>query len=84
LRAQWNESGSGKKSSSVCALTAGHAQQIESSKGSVFLLCALSKTDQRFPKYPRIPVLACSDTRANPVDFISARLNSICVTKSTG
>jgi len=37
-----------------------HAQRIESSKGSVFLLCELSKTDSRFPKYPRLPVLSCA------------------------
>jgi hypothetical protein len=37
-----------------------HAQLIESSKGSVFLLCQLSKTDARFPKYPRLPVLSCA------------------------
>jgi hypothetical protein len=37
-----------------------HAARIESSKGSVFLLCELSKTDSRFAKYPRLPVLACS------------------------
>ncbi len=40
-------------------LTCRHAAKIESSKGSTFLLCQLSKTDQRFPKYPRLPVLAC-------------------------
>jgi len=37
-----------------------HAQQITSSKGSTFLLCGLSKTDARFLKYPRLPVLSCS------------------------
>jgi len=37
-----------------------HARLVESSKGSSFLLCELSKTDLRFPKYPRLPVLACS------------------------
>jgi hypothetical protein len=37
-----------------------HAAKIESSKGSTFLLCQLSKSDPRFPKYPRLPVLACS------------------------
>ena len=37
-----------------------HAQLIASSKGSVFLLCQLSKTDSRFPKYPRLPVLSCA------------------------
>ncbi len=40
--------------------TCQHAGLIESSKGSTFLLCELSKTDPRFPKYPRLPVLACS------------------------
>jgi len=37
-----------------------HAQLIASSKGSTFLLCGLNKTDPRFPKYPRLPVLSCS------------------------
>jgi len=36
------------------------AQRITSSKGSQFLLCNLSKTDPRFPKYPRLPILSCS------------------------
>jgi hypothetical protein len=36
------------------------AQHIASSKGSTFLLCGLSKTDPRFPKYPRLPVVTCS------------------------
>jgi hypothetical protein len=36
------------------------AEHIRSSKGSTFLLCGLSKTDPRFSKYPRLPVLTCS------------------------
>jgi len=40
--------------------TCRHSQLIESSKGSVFLLCHLSKTDSSFPKYPRLPVLSCA------------------------
>lgn len=36
------------------------ARRIESDRGSVFFLCQLSLTDDRFPKYPRLPVLACS------------------------
>jgi non-heme chloroperoxidase len=36
-----------------------HAQRIESSKGSTFVLCRLSYTDARFARYPRLPVLAC-------------------------
>jgi hypothetical protein len=36
------------------------AKMITSSRGSVFLLCQLSFVDPRFPKYPALPVLACS------------------------
>jgi hypothetical protein len=31
-----------------------------SDRGSVFYLCQLSKVDPSFPKYPRLPVLACA------------------------
>jgi hypothetical protein len=41
-------------------VTCVHAQAIESSKGSTFLLCRLSFTDPRFPKYPPLPVLRCA------------------------
>jgi hypothetical protein len=37
-----------------------HARQIESDRGSTFLLCQLSFTDPQFEKYPRLPVLTCS------------------------
>jgi hypothetical protein len=37
-----------------------HARLINSSKGSQFLLCQLSQSDPTFPKYPRLPILACS------------------------
>ena len=37
-----------------------HAQTIPSSKGSEFVLCLMSFNDSRFPRYPRLPVLACS------------------------
>jgi hypothetical protein len=36
-----------------------HAEIITSDRGSRFYLCKLSKTDRRFPKYPRLPVLQC-------------------------
>jgi hypothetical protein len=32
---------------------------IENKRGSKFFLCELSKVDQRFPKYPPLPVVAC-------------------------
>ena len=40
-----------------------YAEAITSSKGSEFVLCRLSYSDPRFPRYPRLPVLACADTR---------------------
>jgi len=35
------------------------ARRIESARGSQFVLCELSRTDPAFPKYPRLPVIAC-------------------------
>jgi hypothetical protein len=37
-----------------------HARRVESDRGSSFLLCELSKSDPRFAKYPRLPVLSCT------------------------
>ena len=36
-----------------------HHRIIENRRGSRFWLCALSRTDPAFPRYPRLPVLAC-------------------------
>jgi len=36
-----------------------HARQMESDRGSIFMLCKLSFQDSRFAKYPRLPVLVC-------------------------
>jgi hypothetical protein len=36
-----------------------HHRVIRSRRGSSFLLCALSRTDPRFARYPPLPVLAC-------------------------
>lgn len=33
---------------------------IVSDRGSRFYLCELSKSDPKFPKYPRLPVLQCA------------------------
>lgn len=42
----------------LCA-TCRHHERVPSGKGSVFHRCRLSDTDDRFPRYPRLPVLAC-------------------------
>lgn len=36
-----------------------HVKRTESGRGSVFYMCTLWKVDERFPKYPRLPVLQC-------------------------
>jgi 3-isopropylmalate/(R)-2-methylmalate dehydratase large subunit len=37
-----------------------NARRITSDRGSVFVMCELSRTTPAFPRYPRLPVLACS------------------------
>jgi hypothetical protein len=37
-----------------------HRRVVESRKGSVFLLCELSREDARYPRYPPLPVFRCS------------------------
>lgn len=36
-----------------------NVQRVPSAHGATFYLCRLSATDARFPKYPRLPVVAC-------------------------
>lgn len=36
-----------------------HTRRVKSDRGAVFYLCLRSKTDPRFPLYPRLPVLRC-------------------------
>jgi hypothetical protein len=43
---------------SLCE-TCRHLKEIISGTGSRFLLCQLSQTDRRFPKYPPQPVVNC-------------------------
>lgn len=39
--------------------TCAHSRRVESAKGSVFWLCERAKTDDRYRKYPPLPVLSC-------------------------
>lgn len=36
-----------------------HQRLIRNTRGSSFSMCERSKTDPRYPKYPRVPVLEC-------------------------
>ena len=42
----------------LCAVCI-HATAVHSAKGSVFTLCQRSVTDDRFPRYPALPVTSC-------------------------
>ena len=42
----------------LCAVCV-HARRVESARKSVFFLCRRSADDPNYPKYPRLPVIAC-------------------------
>ncbi len=44
-----------------------HAQRVATPR-SVFWLCGLSRSDARFERYPRLPVLACEGFEPGPQD----------------
>jgi hypothetical protein len=37
-----------------------HQKLIRTTRGSTFSMCERSKTDERYPKYPRLPVVECA------------------------
>ena len=41
---------------------------IQNRRGSAFVFCLKSETDERFPKYPNLPVLSCPgyEPRSDP------------------
>jgi hypothetical protein len=36
-----------------------HQQLVHNTRGSTFSLCTRSRDDPAYPRYPRLPVLAC-------------------------
>jgi hypothetical protein len=49
----------------LCA-TCVHVQRVASSKGATFYLCRKSETDDRFARYPALPVRRCAGYEAAP------------------
>jgi hypothetical protein len=48
-----------------------HARAVQTRRGSTFVLCDLSRTDVRFPRYPALPIISCAgfeagSTRSEP------------------
>jgi hypothetical protein len=46
-------------SAGLCA-TCRHQKVIRNTRGSAFSMCLRARTDPAYPKYPRLPVLACA------------------------
>jgi len=40
--------------------TCAHQQEVRNTRGSTFSLCLRSRHDPAYPRYPRLPVLACA------------------------
>ncbi len=47
----------------LCA-TCVHSRVIENARRSRFYLCRLSETDERYRRYPQLPVVECSGYEA--------------------
>jgi hypothetical protein len=43
-----------------------HQKLVGNTRGSVFSLCLRSRTDPRFPRYPRLPVAECPGYEGAP------------------
>ena len=49
-----------------------HQQIVRTTRGSAFSLCLRSRSDSRYPRYPRIPVLACAGHDPRPLQAADA------------
>lgn len=52
-----------------------HQQLVPNRRGSVFSLCRRSKTDESFPRYPRLPVMECRGFEAGDKPSGAERLS---------
>jgi hypothetical protein len=43
-----------------------HQKLVPNTRGSVFSLCLRSREDERYPRYPRMPVLRCPGYQPRP------------------
>jgi hypothetical protein len=50
-----------------------HQRIVPNTRGSVFSRCERSKTDPRYPKYPRVPVLECPGFEPRAEEGATAR-----------
>jgi hypothetical protein len=45
-----------------------HCATTRSDRGSIFYRCRLSKVNPALPKYPRLPVIACSGYKSKELE----------------
>jgi hypothetical protein len=50
--------------------TCRHQRIVRNTRGSQFSLCERSRTDPRFPRYPRLPVTRCEGYEEGGTDAI--------------
>lgn len=43
-----------------------HQRLVPNTRGSTFSLCQRSRKDERFPRYPRLPVRSCAGHERRP------------------
>lgn len=43
-----------------------HQRLVSNTRGSTFSLCQRSRKDERFPRYPRLPVQSCAGHERRP------------------
>ncbi len=55
--------------------TCAHQRVVRNTRGSTFSLCARSRTDRGYPKYPRVPVRACPGHEPRPEGDAPAAVN---------
>ena len=53
-----------------------HAKRLVSAKGSEFWFCKRAETDEKFPRYPRLPVTQCRGFEEGAVDSENAPKNA--------
>lgn len=44
-------------------------QRSGTARGTVYLRCVMAASDNRFAKYPQLPVLCCDDHQPEPIEL---------------
>lgn len=50
-----------------------HQRVVKNTRGSRFSLCERSQTDERYPRYPRVPVQECPGFEARAAEVSECR-----------